>query len=48
VTDIPRPRRKDLLLHTCLHFTRSRLGDSYRLGGSHGALAQEVIVLRAR
>jgi hypothetical protein len=34
------PSREDLLLHVCLHFTRSRLGGSYRLGGSGGALAQ--------
>ena len=34
------PSREDLLLHVCLHFTRSRLAGSYRLGGSGGALAQ--------
>jgi hypothetical protein len=34
------PSREDLLLHVCLHFTRSRLGGSYRHGGSGGALAQ--------
>jgi hypothetical protein len=34
------PSREDLLLHVCLHFTRSRLGGSYRHSGSGGALAQ--------
>lgn len=34
------PAREDLLLHACLHFTRSRLGGSYDLAGSGGALAQ--------
>jgi hypothetical protein len=34
------PAAEDLLLHVCLHFTRNRLGGSYRRGGSGGALSQ--------
>jgi Uncharacterised nucleotidyltransferase len=34
------PSAEDLLLHVCLHFTRNRLGGSYRRGGSGGALSQ--------
>ena len=34
------PSVEDLLIHVCFHFTRNRLGGSYRRGGTGGALAQ--------
>jgi hypothetical protein len=34
------PSPEDLLLHVCLHFTRNRLGGSYRRRHTGGALAQ--------
>lgn len=34
------PAPEDLLLHVCLHFTRNRLGGSYRRRHTGGALAQ--------
>jgi hypothetical protein len=34
------PSHEDLLLHVCLHFTRNRLGGSYRRRTTGGALSQ--------
>jgi Uncharacterised nucleotidyltransferase len=34
------PSAEDLLLHVCLHFTRNRLGGSYRRRATGGALSQ--------
>jgi hypothetical protein len=34
------PAGEDLLLHVCLHFTRNRLGGSYRRRNTGGALSQ--------
>ena len=40
------PSPEDLLLHVCLHFTRNRLGGSYRRRQTGGALAQICDIAR--
>jgi hypothetical protein len=40
------PSPEDLLLHACLHFTRSRLGGSYRQRHTGGALGQICDIAR--
>ena len=40
------PSPEDLLLHVCLHFTRNRLGGSYRRRHTGGALAQICDIAR--
>jgi hypothetical protein len=40
------PAPEDLLLHVCLHFTRNRLGGSYRHRSTGGALAQICDIAR--
>jgi hypothetical protein len=40
------PASEDLLLHVCMHFTRNRLGGSYRRRNTGGALAQICDIAR--
>jgi hypothetical protein len=40
------PSPEDLLVHVCFHFTRNRLGGSYRNAGTGGALSQLFDVAR--
>ena len=40
------PAPEDLLMHVCLHFTRNRLGGSYRRRNTGGALAQICDIAR--
>jgi hypothetical protein len=40
------PAPEDLLLHVCLHFTRNRLGGSYRRRNTGGALGQICDIAR--
>jgi hypothetical protein len=42
----PLPSAEDLLLHVCLHFTRNRLGGSYRHRHTGGALGQVCDIAR--
>ena len=43
---LQRPAPSDLLLHVCLHFTRSRLGGSYSRRNTGGALGQICDIAR--
>jgi hypothetical protein len=40
------PSPEDLLFHVCIHFTRNRLGGSYRRRNTGGALAQVADIAR--